>query len=78
MCLHVCFLDAQKFQEDPQVVYCRTLVEKGAKVTCVEDGLPTWVAEVRPAGLAQIFIGSACIVEGLPTWVAEVRAAGSP
>lgn len=37
----------QKFQEDPRIVYCRALLEKGASVTCVEDGLPTWVAEVR-------------------------------
>lgn len=27
-------------------MYCRALQEKGAHVTCVEDGLPTWVAEV--------------------------------
>ena len=38
----------QKFQDDPHVVYARSLVEKGAKVVCVEDGLPTWVAEVSP------------------------------
>ena len=37
----------QKFQDDPQVVYCRALAEKGSKVVCVEDGLPTWVAEAR-------------------------------
>ena len=36
----------QKFQDDPKIVYCRALLEKGASVTCVEDGLPTWVAEV--------------------------------
>ena len=36
----------QKFQDDPKIVYCRALLEKGANVTCVEDGLPTWVAEV--------------------------------
>ena len=36
----------QKFQDDPKIVYCRALLEKGAHVTCVEDGLPTWVAEV--------------------------------
>ena len=39
----------QKFQDDPQVVYCRALAEKGSKVVCVEDGLPTWVAEARAA-----------------------------
>lgn len=38
----------QKFQDDPHVVYARAIVEKGAKVVCVEDGLPTWVAEVSP------------------------------
>ena len=37
----------QKFQDDPQVVYCRAIAAKGTKVTSVEDGLPTWVAEVR-------------------------------
>jgi len=37
----------QKFQDDPHVVYARAIVEKGSKVVCVEDGLPTWVAEVR-------------------------------
>ncbi|CAL5224156.1 g6793 [Coccomyxa viridis] len=35
-----------KFQGDPKIVYCRALQEKGAHVTSVEDGLPTWVAEV--------------------------------
>ncbi|KAK9918865.1 hypothetical protein WJX75_007641 [Coccomyxa subellipsoidea] len=35
-----------KFQDDPHVVYARAIVEKGAKVVCVEDGLPTWVAEL--------------------------------
>jgi hypothetical protein len=29
------------------VVYCRALAEKGSKVVCVDDGLPTWVAEAR-------------------------------
>ena len=42
-----CCVRAQKFQDDPQVVYCRALAAKGSKVTSVEDGLPTWVAEVR-------------------------------
>ena len=37
---------SQKFQGDPKIVYCRALSEKRAHVTCVEDGLPTWVAEV--------------------------------
>ncbi len=36
----------QKFQGDPKIVYCRALQEKGANVVCVDDGLPTWVAEV--------------------------------
>ena len=43
---HAC-LHMQKFQDDPKIVYCRALLEKGAHVTCVEDGLPTWVAEVN-------------------------------
>ena len=41
---HAC--GVQKFQGDPKIVYCRALQEKGANVVCVDDGLPTWVAEV--------------------------------
>ena len=41
---HAC--GVQKFQVDPKIVYCRALQEKGANVVCVDDGLPTWVAEV--------------------------------
>lgn len=44
----LCLAVMQKFQDDPHVVYARAIVEKGAKVVCVEDGLPTWVAEVSP------------------------------
>lgn len=56
----------QKFQDDPHVVYARAIVEKGSKVVCVEDGLPTWVAEVRasdlsrPEDLQQICMFQAC------------------
>ena len=28
------------------VIYARPLVKAGQKVTCVEDGMPTWVAEL--------------------------------
>lgn len=38
------FLDAWK--DHPDVLYARPLVEAGAKVVCVADGLPTWVCEL--------------------------------
>ena len=38
------FLD--KYQGREEVLYARTLVEAGAKVTSVADGLPTWVCEL--------------------------------
>lgn len=41
----------QKFQGDPKIVYCRALQEKGTNVVCVDDGLPTWVAEVGTLAL---------------------------
>lgn len=42
--LNVDWID--KFQGDPKIVYCRALQEKGTNVVCVDDGLPTWVAEI--------------------------------
>ena len=50
------WLRMQKFQDDPKIVYCRALLEKGAHVTCVEDGLPTWVAEVLLSSLFRSLI----------------------
>ncbi|KFM27308.1 Carnosine synthase 1 [Auxenochlorella protothecoides] len=40
----VSFLDKYDVMKD--VLYVRPLVEAGAKVTCVEDGMPTWVCEI--------------------------------
>ena len=48
----LCASGTQKFQDDPHVVYARSIVEEGAKVVCVEDGLPTWVAEVSPQAIS--------------------------
>ncbi len=53
-------LRMQKFQDDPKIVYCRALLEKGAHVTCVEDGLPTWVAEVRLPSLLRSMLDTSC------------------
>jgi hypothetical protein len=36
----------QDWEEHPDVIYARPLVSVGEKVICVEDGLPTWVAEI--------------------------------
>ena len=36
----------QKYEEHPDVLYARPLVAVGEKVTAVEDGMPTWVAEL--------------------------------
>ena len=36
----------QEWEDDPDVLYARPLVAVGEKVTCVEDGMPTWVAEL--------------------------------
>ena len=38
------FID--RYQQRPDVLYARALVEAGSKVVCVDDGLPTWVCEV--------------------------------
>jgi carnosine synthase len=35
-----------KYQDDPDVLYARPLVQPNSKVVCVEDGLPTWVCEM--------------------------------
>ncbi|KDD77180.1 ATP-grasp domain-containing protein [Helicosporidium sp. ATCC 50920] len=35
----------EQFKDWPDMVYIKTLVPVGSKVTCVEDGLPTWVCE---------------------------------
>ena len=64
----------QKFQGDPKIVYCRALQEIGAHVTCVEDGLPTWVAEViihivsfaAACAGTQLCLMPTCQQEGLP------------
>ncbi len=36
----------QDWQSHPDVLYARALVQKGQKVTCVTDGMPTWVCEL--------------------------------
>ena len=54
------WLRMQKFQDDPKIVYCRALLEKGAHVTCVEDGLPTWVAEVISSTLLGSMLDTSC------------------
>lgn len=36
----------QDWQNHPDVLYARALVQKGQKVTCVTDGMPTWVCEL--------------------------------
>ena len=35
-----------KWATHPDVLYARPLVPAGSKVTCVDDGLPTWVCEI--------------------------------
>ncbi|KAA6416926.1 MAG: glutathione synthetase ATP-binding domain [Trebouxia sp. A1-2] len=41
---HIDFL--KDWQNHPDVLYARALVQKGQKVTCVTDGMPTWVCEL--------------------------------
>ena len=36
----------QEWENHPDVLYVRPLVNKGQKVTAVTDGMPTWVAEL--------------------------------
>jgi len=36
----------QDWQNHPDVLYARALVQKGQKVTSVTDGMPTWVCEL--------------------------------
>ena len=36
----------EKWATHPDVLYARPLVAPGSKVTCVDDGLPTWVCEI--------------------------------
>jgi len=36
----------KKWENHPDVLYCRPIVGKGEKVTAVTDGMPTWVAEM--------------------------------
>ena len=36
----------QEWGDREDVIYARPLVQSQETVTCVEDGLPTWVAEV--------------------------------
>ena len=36
----------EKYEAHPDVLYARPLVAVGEKVTAVEDGMPTWVAEL--------------------------------
>ena len=38
------FLD--KWQDNPDVLYARPIVQAGAKCVCVKDGLPTWICEL--------------------------------
>ena len=38
------FLD--KWQDNPDVLYARPIVQAGAKCDCVKDGLPTWICEL--------------------------------
>ena len=45
------------------MVYCRACAAKGSKVTCVEDGLPTWVAEVRFPAVTVLFLAD------METWI---------
>ncbi len=43
-----------KWKDHPNVMYARPLVQPGHKCVCVEDGLPTWVAELMVSkGTAQ-------------------------
>lgn len=35
-----------KYQDKPEVLYARPLVQAGSKVVCAADGLPTWVCEM--------------------------------
>jgi len=44
---HAAFMD--KWAEHPDVLYARALVAPGDRVTCVDDGMPTWVAELMVA-----------------------------
>jgi hypothetical protein len=41
---------AQKYKNDPNVVYIRPLIEPGSKVVAVEDGLPTWIYDMMVTG----------------------------
>ena len=36
----------QEWQNHPDVLYARPLVQQGQKVTSVTDGMPTWVCEL--------------------------------
>ena len=36
----------QEWQSHPDVLYANSLVTVGQKVTSVQDGMPTWVAEL--------------------------------
>ena len=36
----------QPWTSHGSVIYSRPLVKAGQKVTCVEDGMPTWLAEL--------------------------------
>ena len=44
---HAGFVDA--WTDHPDVLYARPLVAAGDRVTCVDDGMPTWVAELMVA-----------------------------
>lgn len=45
-----------KYQDMEGVLYARPLVAAGQKCTCVDDGMPTWLAEImvsmRPVQVA--------------------------
>lgn len=44
---HANFVD--EWASHPDVLYARPLVKAGDRVTCVDDGMPTWVAELMVA-----------------------------
>lgn len=44
LCLHEVLMNIalQPWEKNSDVLYCRSLVKKGEKVTAVTDGMPTW------------------------------------
>lgn len=37
---------SQKWQDHPDVIYCRPLAEVGKRLTGADDGFPSWICEV--------------------------------